>query len=1024
MPSTAIPNTAQQPESPPVPASEPPHQASKWVQVAAAVWVALFGILLASFPARNLDLWGRLASGRAILQGKALNTFIRPAGSGWLFDAGAYLIFDNLGGGALVFAKALAVGVIGLLLLRLSRVSRNWWIAAICTAMALLAMGTRLLTQPATFSYMFLAIALGLLIPRHADEQMRPRRLITTIGLFALMLIWANFDVWFVLGLIVIGLFWAGRIVDDVKARRLARKDLLHFALTWLGLVVVCLLNPMHFRVFGWPVEVRWLAAGPSHWTERMTSPFQTSYFDTVGSTAAGLCYFPLLGLGAFSFLLNIRAWRWERVLPFLGLSLLSAVEARTLPFFAVVAGPVLAWNLQEYFTAESRLVSVLARGATAFVGLVFLLAVWPGYLQSPPYEPRHWAVETPVALQKGAATVTQWRRDGLLKAEDRGLHLSIDSARVFAWFAPDEPMVHDDRLVSAFFGKQIPRSEWLQAMRAAGVNHVYVYDRDRKRLSETLNRLLLNPKEWPILFVEGGFAVFGWRDIERGHRSDPFASLELDFDRLAFQPAPSMQAPAQPTAESSSRKWWEPFWKRAPVRGTDRDEAAFHVLHAEALRRTAAMRNLEAWDANQVAALVGAACAWIGPPALSDARMRLSLVVAEFDRSRSPLAQLTYEWQKGHALQRDDCPPALLYAGVRAGRRAVADDPNDAVAWFNLGDTYLRLLNNTRERVWWRRMPELRQLRLIQASAALNRAVALNPDLAQAHLSLAAIYGEMGYIDLTLTHQRRHAELLRAATKPSAPGYAEFVKAMTAQDQQLAQLARDVDSRQRKFAELAPKMSVYDRANTAETMGLGAQARDTLLASDISAFGSNGMALELELLLKTGRPIDVRDWTVPEQMGTLGEASYRWFRVQAFASLGDYTNADLEARLLAVANRDIENPRAALALALGQAITDLPAPGSELPNAAKRAVNWFDLRDRVSAIARYLRHEADVNTLRGLLALEQGDTAEAEAAFREALAIWRDNEAAATGAGLDFNGRIVAQSCLEWLTQAAKPRR
>jgi hypothetical protein len=62
------------------------------------------------------------------------------------------------------------------------------------------------------------------------------------------------------------------------------------------------------------------------------------------------------------------------------------------------------------------------------------------------------------------------------------------------------------------------------------------------------------------------------------------------------------------------------------------------------------------------------------------------------------------------------------------------------------------------------------------------------------------------------------------------------------------------------------------------------------------------------------------------------------------------------------------------------------------------------------------LRWEADARVLGGLLALEQGDTDEADVSFRLALAVWADEAAAAAGAGLDFAARPLAQSYLRRL--------
>ena len=74
--------------------------------------------------------------------------------------------------------------------------------------------------------------------------------------------------------------------------------------------------------------------------------------------------------------------------------------------------------------------------------------------------------------------------------------------------------------------------------------------------------------------------------------------------------------------------------------------------------------------------------------------------------------------------------------------------------------------------------------------------------------------------------------------------------------------------------------------------LGLWGKARDLLLASDVSAFGDAGTQLEIQLLLRTGRPDDVLKWMTPEVRASLGDFQYHWSRIQAFAAVGDYDAA------------------------------------------------------------------------------------------------------------------------------------
>src|SRR5262249_46264079 len=154
-----------------------------------------------------------------------------------------------------------------------------------------------------------------------------------------------------------------------------------------------------------------------------------------------------------------------------------------------------------------------------------------------------------------------------------------------------------------------------------------------------------------------------------------------------------------------------------------------------EALRRSAPPRHLAVWQRSQAAALVGSASGWCGAAGLIDAHVRFVLLGSEQQESSSvtqPLERLALFFQQRWTRSQDDTPPALLSLGVRAARRALADNPADAQAYLVLGQCYLRLIHDTRERAWGRLFPELVQLRYAQASAALHQAVSLKPNLAQ----------------------------------------------------------------------------------------------------------------------------------------------------------------------------------------------------------------------------------------------------------------------------------------------------
>lgn len=215
----------------------------------------------------------------------------------------------------------------------------------------------------------------------------------------------------------------------------------------------------------------------------------------------------------------------------------------------------------------------------------------------------------------------------------------------------------------------------------------------------------------------------------------------------------------------------------------------------------------------------------------------------------------------------------------------------------------------------------------------------------------------------------------------------------------------------ERAFAAEAPKLRVLDRAILAFQKGLGGKARDLLLESDLAAFGPQGMAMELELLLRTGRAREVVEWTGPEQEPALGPASYHWLRAQALAALGDYAGAEEECdQLAAVGRGEGPPPRSVIAVLAAEEALRARSATPSVAHLLWRALARGQSLGRVAGLTNRLRDVSNANTFRGLLALEQGSADEAEVAFRLALDLWQG------GAGLDFKARPLAEDGLRCL--------
>jgi hypothetical protein len=388
------------------------------------------------------------------------------------------------------------------------------------------------------------------------------------------------------------------------------------------------------------------------------------------------------------------------------------------------------------------------------------------------------------------------------------------------------------------------------------------------------------------------------------------------------------------------------------------------------------------------------------------------------------PLDLLTRRVLENYLFQQDDGPPGLLYLAIRAARRALRDNPDDPQTYLLLGEAYLRLARNTRERFWGTQMSHLTRLREVQATAALHEALRLQPDLIQAHHSLANLFQSHGLKDLTLKHRKEELRLSRPRGRLPGESEADARKRLDALAEAIRALEADVDKERNVYETNAANLKVLDRAEDAARRGLANKALEVLLAQpDVAAAaGAKGVHLEMNLLLTVGRVREVRDWVTDDHKNTLGHELYEWSQAQVAAACGEYDRADEKLALssqLELPREGMEQPpslREAMAMIVGEKLLQKAVAEDNVLRRMQAPVIEQSLNQQIGEIADRLRRQAGAKVMRGLLAVERGDTKKAEGLFREALVLWQSDAAVASGAGIDFSGRTVAQAMLEML--------
>ncbi len=985
-----------------LPDSPPSGPRARLAAGALAALTLAFAFLSASYPIRDPELWTHLALGRALVTGEYrfgtdplsyTTAGVYWANHAWLFDLGLYLVFQNLGPVALALLKPLAVAVLVGTWLLSRRSGSNLSLPAVGAVVGVIALAPKLALQPMLASTVLFAVTVGLLT-RHVDPK-RPadRRVWLLVPLFVL---WVNLDSWFLLGPLAVFLFWAGERLSGAGERRLPSQLL-------GACVIACVLSPHHVFAFQLPIELSpgVLASGLRD-DPRFARFFQRGYaglFDNpdwyARIPAAALV--GLFGAGLVSCFLCPKARADGRLFVWLLGAALGAWNARLIPLFVAVAVPVLVLNFQDVgvrAAAEPRVrwrrVAVGALVGAAGVGLLGFAWLGGPLGVRPDRRRVAWEVQPDAGLQRGAETRAEWRRNGQLTDSDRVFHLHPDSAGYAHWFAPGERCFLDHRL--ALFARVAP--EYREIGRGLtpstgiaklpsthGITCVVVHDPDVSRLQGVLSRLWHPTVGCVLLDLSGREAALGLR--ERSRAGAPFDRWRLDLDARAFGPAdPPVSAPravAAPTA-------WEPLMRLPRLRPADADTAALLLQYADDQVAALAPEVARGQAAVAVASLVAEAPAFTHPFALG---MRL-------DQTALFMPPL------------DSAPPAAALLALRAARRAVADAPDDPLAHLRMGQAYLALTYTTRESLWADRCRPLAQLRHVQAACALERAVALAPDLEPAHALLVRVYGQRGMTDAVLYHMREQVRILDKS------GAGDRLRRLR---DELNGLEAAVQDRRNRFALRTQGLgnAPFNRANIALQLGLPRTALDeVLLPSTVVLFGLEGARLEVELLLMLGRPDRARQELDDEQfrqnqdrLGAVempGDGSanrpmvyrlpaYAWNRFLLAAADGDYPQADESLRVVMARlgeERDAREQGARMFVARAAA-TEVglglrPELGRLHAVVGGDPSEIIRLSDRMNLTSRQV--EADMRCLAGLLALEAGRTTAAAEHFRAALAL------------------------------------
>lgn len=1053
---TTPPSPAPPTPTPIVAPSGPPTWPIK-IEVVLLVLVLLLSFFVGSFAAGNSDVWMQLAIGKRLSEGTfqfgvdpfswateatATSPAVYWVHQGWLASWLFYQIFQVFGGGALVLVKAVLFTIAIGLLSRIGWTDKTRWFVLIGLTMAVLAVSPRLLLQPMVVSFLFVAITLFVL-----DRA----RLFTPFGEVAapvcsrclwylppLFALWANLDVWFILGPILVGLCWAAAGLSHWLRKPLpvAGKTL---GLVFGAGVLACLLNPHHVYVFQLPAELAYLVVALTdsvglrlpnalvgggrtlrilHQAEpgfNLTiSTLSPAYWrnPTVGLNIAGIAFFPLFLLGLIGFTLTALiqprpgapTLQIGRFLIWALFAVMALLLFRLIPFFALIAAPLSAMTLGEFLhwqksqaeTESGRSDRGLHMARLVSIPFVLLLIffAWPGWLHgTTEYNSSRrvaWAVRTDTSLKQAALTL-----HALKQKQECGnvFNFSYDLPHYCAWYAPDVKCFMDVRF--ALFADQTasftkarlaladpakPDADWQTLFEARKIDQVVLANFLKSPFFE---HWWNDTQRWRERFGDNRTMVFSWSGPDRRWPED---QANIDWNRRAFGPVPEDQRPPeQGTPQPQQLSLWTLYSHGvAPSPAIAGQSPVLHLRYMAQNQILLSHAIKRRWGA------FGAAfSAYAGLPEGGWTVLpTLAFLYPEVTVTRPP----------------DFGPPALPILMVRAARQAVAENPHDATSQDALMNAY-ETLRHRQEDYWIGYQPGPYQhpsglrdrLRSLQQLAAIFNQAQIQPDRFEHQHNLFLLYKQAQLFDLALEHMQMAEKALeirktfdKNITDNHIKQYREEVKSFESNvRQRLVKFQERMAGK--KGLELAvialasPFNELMGERNVETRLGLGKKALEilhTLTPASLPANEQLGyLHLRFDLLIEMGHfNVVAEDLKEENVRKALPPLRFAYYQTLVAGVLGEYQRMNRE---LLVYEEEL---RKGVALQHGFWFASLLAP----PGIPSPLFHGCSLRIRALQHLGYLNERQNdlynMITLRGIAALEAGDTPNARDIFRKVL--------------------------------------
>lgn len=323
--------------------SGPPSRSSRVLIGVIFALLALFFLALSITPLSNNDIWLHLANGRAILETGRISTVDQYSFTAegnpyhaheWLAGVIFYLIYKLAGVNGLILFKTMLCGAAFLFsAVAARRLGAGLFSIASCTGLALVIANSRFLERPDLFSFALAGFYLWILAGEERRMENGPDRKesrVTAIRpsflrasriwiLVPFQWFWAQTHGYFLVGLVLVALFLAGRIIPNLvpggegKSIRRDSPRLVSGFAALAFMALIGLIHPNGIEVYAYPFR---LVSGETAFTQTVYEwkPTFTTASVVRSSMFLGFCAWislAIVGLATpFRLLRRPVAWR------------------------------------------------------------------------------------------------------------------------------------------------------------------------------------------------------------------------------------------------------------------------------------------------------------------------------------------------------------------------------------------------------------------------------------------------------------------------------------------------------------------------------------------------------------------------------------------------------------------------------------------------------------------------------------------------------------------------------------------